>query len=113
MHELSICTAVAAIVRDHADGWPVSRVHLDVGHLRQVVPDTLAFNWEIVVSNTPLEGSILEINHIPVAIDCRRCGSTTTLDDPFFHCGTCGSTDIEITSGEELLVTSLDLAGAH
>ena len=36
-------------------------MHLDVGHLRQVVPDTLRYAWEIVVDGTPLAGSVLAV----------------------------------------------------
>ena len=111
MHELSICTSVASIVEEHADGRPVDRVVLDVGHLRQVVPTTLIYSWEIVVSGTPLEGSMLEINHIPAAILCRVCGDTTTIEVPVFRCA-CGSTDVDVTSGQELSVRSLELSGA-
>jgi hydrogenase nickel incorporation protein HypA/HybF len=111
MHELSICTSVAAIVEEHAAGRPVDRVVLDVGHLRQVVPDTLRYSWEVVVSGTPLEGSTLEINHIPAVIECRACGTATTIDVPVFRCR-CGSTDVDVTSGQELLVRSLELSGA-
>ena len=112
MHELSICASIARVVTEHAEGRRVERVHLDVGHLRQVVPDTLEFSWEIVVSDTDLEGSTLEVNHIPVVLVCRACGASTTVNDPVFRC-TCGSTEVDVTSGQELLVTSLDLAEEH
>ena len=109
MHELSICTSLAAIVTEHAGDRPVRAVHLDIGHLRQVVPDTLRFSWEIVATDPPLAGSQLVINHIPATLTCRTCGAETTIELPVFRC-TCGSTDTEVTSGEELLVTSLELA---
>lgn len=108
MHELSICTSIAALVERHADGRRVAVVHLDVGHLRQVVPDTLRFSWEVVVTGTPLEGSVLQVRDIPAVIDCRTCGTSTTLAAPVFRC-TCGSTDVAVTAGEELQLTSLDL----
>lgn len=111
MHELSICTSLAAIVDEHAAGRRVERVLLDVGHLRQVVPGTLTYSWEIVVTGTPLEGSVLEVNHIPATIECRACGAATTIDVAVFRCG-CGSIDVEVTSGQELLVRSLELSGA-
>lgn len=113
MHELSICTAVAEIVREHAAGQPVQRVHLDVGHLRQVVPDTLRFHWDILVGGTTLEGSSLEINHVPVVVRCRACDATSTLDEPLFLCADCDSSEVDVTAGEELLVTSLDLRAAR
>lgn len=110
MHELSICAAVARIVDEHAAGRHVERVLLDVGHLRQVVPDTLRYSWEVVVADTGLSGSELVINHIPAVIACRTCGAETTIDVPVFRC-TCGSTDVEVTAGQELLVRSLELSG--
>lgn len=109
MHELSICQSIAKIVEDAASGRTVRTVHLDVGELRQVVPATLVYSWEIVVGGTALDGAILEVNHIPGSFDCASCGRTTKIDIPVFRCG-CGSADVEVTAGQELLVTSLDLA---
>lgn len=109
MHELSICTSLAAIVTEHAGGRDVARVHLDVGHLRQVIPETLRFSWDIVATEPPLTGSELVINHIPATLVCRSCATTTTIDVPVFRCASCGSTDTEVAAGQELLVTSLEL----
>ena len=109
MHELSICRSIAAIVEEAAAGRAVATVHVDVGELRQVVPDTLAYSWGIVVSGTTLDGVGLEVNHIPGSFDCSTCGRTTRIDVPMCRCE-CGSADVEVTAGQELLVTSLDLA---
>lgn len=111
MHELSICTSIARIVDQHADGHPVACVHLRVGHLRQVVPDTLRFSWDVVVEGTALAGSVLDIDHVPAVIECRACTTRTALSSPVFRCA-CGSTDVAVVSGDELLVTSLDLVTA-
>jgi hydrogenase nickel incorporation protein HypA/HybF len=110
MHELSICSAVAEIVGEHAGGRRVEYVLLDIGQLRQVIPETLRYSWEIVVADTDLAGSQLVINHIPATITCRACGATTAITVPMFRCE-CGSTDVEVTSGQELLVRSLELVG--
>jgi hydrogenase nickel incorporation protein HypA/HybF len=111
VHELSICTSLAAIVEQHAEGRRVERVHLDVGHLRQVVPDTLAYSWDVVVTDSPLAGSVLVINHIPAVLHCRDCDGRTTIDVAVFRCS-CGSTAVDVVAGNELLVTTLDLAAA-
>ncbi|MEY2401558.1 MAG: hydrogenase nickel incorporation protein HypA/HybF [Ilumatobacteraceae bacterium] len=110
MHELSICTGIAKIAHQAAAGRPVERVRVDIGHLRQVVPDTLSHSWEMVVFGTPLEGVPLEVREVPAVIECRQCGTRTELDDPIFRCGSCGSTETTVVTGEELLVTSLDLS---
>ena len=109
MDELSICAAVAKVVAEHADGRPVERVLLDVGWLRQVVPDTLVYSWDLVVAGTPLEGAILEVRHIPAEIECRGCGATTMIELPLFRCP-CGSTETTVVAGEELSVRSFDIA---
>jgi hydrogenase nickel incorporation protein HypA/HybF len=109
VHELSICTAIAKIAHQAAAGRPVERVRVDIGHLRQVVPDTLRHSWEMVVFGTPLDSVPLEVREVAAVIECRTCFSRTTLDDPIFRCGACGSTETFVVSGDELLVTSLDL----
>ena len=109
MHEVSICTAIAKIAHRVAAGRPVERVRVDIGHLRQVVPDTLRHCWEMVVFETPFDGVPLDVREIPAVIDCQHCGASTTLDDPIFCCGTCGSTETTVVSGNELNVTSLDI----
>lgn len=109
MHELSICTAIAKIAHQAAAGRPVERVRVDIGHLRQVVPDTLRHSWEMVVFGTPLDSVPLEVREVAAVIECRVCASRTTLDDPTFRCAGCGSTETFVVSGDELLVTSLDL----
>lgn len=110
VHELSICASIADIVERHAEGRQVERVHLDIGHLRQVIPETLEYSWDIVVADTDLAGSRLVVDYIPAVISCRECGAVTELADPLFRCG-CGSIDIDVTSGQELLIRSLELTG--
>ena len=109
MHELSICTSIAKIAHRAAAGRPVERVRVDIGHLRQVVPDTLRHSWEMVVFGTPLEGVPLEVREVEAVIECRQCGVRTQLDDPIFRCQACGSTETTVVSGDELFVSSLDL----
>lgn len=109
MHELSICTAIARIADRIAAGRQIKVVRADIGHLRQVVPETLLYSWEMVVFGTTLEGVALEVRDVPAVLECRKCGALTTLDDPIFRCAVCSSTDTAVVSGEEMLVTSLDV----
>lgn len=109
MHELAVCTAIAKIADRAAGERPVTVVRVDIGYLRQVVPDTLAHSWEMVVFGTPLEGAVLEVRAVPAVVRCAVCGETTALDEPVLRCAPCGSFDTEVISGDEMLVTSVDL----
>lgn len=112
MHELSLCRAIAGVVARHAEGREVAVVHLDVGALRQVVPESLVFCWGLANADTPWGISELDVRMVPATIACLDCAAVTELDDPFLVCPHCGSAAVRITSGEELLVTSLDLVEA-
>jgi hydrogenase nickel incorporation protein HypA/HybF len=109
MHELSIAEAVVAIALDHAAGRRVVKVELKVGHLRQVVPSALEFAFALVAEGTPLDGAELEIEEVPAAGRCRRCGTETVLAAFPLLCAGCGSADLEVLRGEELLVDALEL----
>lgn len=110
MHELSLCRSIVSISARHAQGRPVVSVRVRVGHLRQVVPDTLARCFELLAPAGGLEGAVLEIVEVPAEVRCRACGATTVLERFELHCGACGGSDLEVTAGEELLVESLELA---
>ncbi|HEV2770588.1 MAG TPA: hydrogenase maturation nickel metallochaperone HypA [Solirubrobacteraceae bacterium] len=109
MHELAIADRIVAIARDHAAGRRVTRVEVKVGHLRQVVPDSLRFSFELVAHGTPVEGAELVMEEVPAAGACRQCGQESELAGFPLACPACGSLDLELLRGEELLVDSLEL----
>ena len=80
-----------------------------VGHLRQVVPDSLEFAFAAVTRGTALEGAALEITHVPVSGRCRECAAQSTMDELPLRCARCGALDVELVEGEELLVDALEL----
>ena len=108
MHELALSQAIADTVIRHADGRRVGRVEVRIGHLRQVVPDSLQFSWELLTCDTDLAGCELVIEHVPAVIVCGACAQPTQLELPIFVCGNCESTDVTLVSGEEFLIASID-----
>lgn len=113
MHELSLCQSIHRIVSRAAQGRPVTVVHLQVGQLRQVVPDTLAYCWELVCEGGELAGSVLAIDSVPVEVSCRACSRTTVVEHSLvLVCRACGSGEVTVIRGEEFLITSADLAPA-
>lgn len=110
MHELSLCGALAEVVSRRAEARPVEAVHVRIGQLRQVVPETLAFCWEMVVAQTELEGSVLEFERVPAILHCHSCQAIGPLGASIaVACQSCGSLNVNVTAGEEFDVTALDL----
>lgn len=109
MHELSLASAVVAIAEEHARGRRVARVELAVGRLRQVVPEALAFSFEIVARGTAAEGAELVIDEVPARVACRSCSAESEVDAFPFGCARCGALDVEVTDGLQLHVSELEL----
>jgi hydrogenase nickel incorporation protein HypA/HybF len=109
MHELAIAEALVAIAECHARGRRVTRVEVEVGHLRQVVPAALEFAFELVARDTAVEGAQLVLRAVPVSGLCRDCGERTGMPTLPLACAACGSVDVEIVTGEELRVDALEL----
>jgi hydrogenase nickel incorporation protein HypA/HybF len=112
VHELSLCDAILAKALKRADGRAVRRVTVRVGHLRQVVPDALQFGWELVSDATDLKGCELVIEQIPARVECRDCKAETTLTMPILMCERCDSFEVNLLSGDEFLVVSMDVTEA-
>lgn len=109
MHELSIASAVLATALDHAGERPVEVVAMRVGTLRQVVPDSLRFYWDIVARETVCEHARLEVEEIETTLRCDDCGREWELDMPVFRCPDCESARVTVTAGEELEVDYLEV----
>ena len=109
MHEMAIAESIVDVVEREAAGRPVHRIGLIVGHLRQVVPSALAFNFDLVTTGTIAEGAELELEHVPAAGVCSDCGEETEMESFPLACAGCGSVDVEVIRGEELRVDWLEL----
>jgi hydrogenase nickel incorporation protein HypA/HybF len=109
LHELSLSSAIVNTVAKHADGRRVSLVSLRIGKLRQVVPDTLEFYFEFVARGTVCEGARLEHEITDARLRCKPCAREWEIEIPAFRCPTCGGSDVEIASGDEFEVESIEV----
>jgi hydrogenase nickel incorporation protein HypA/HybF len=108
MHEMGIALqiveiATASIPSDLAD-VRIERVNLKVGKLAAVVPESLRFCFSVASKDTALDGAELIINELPVV------ASEWTITSPVFKCETCNSGSLEILSGRELDIESIEIA---
>ncbi|HSD22743.1 MAG TPA: hydrogenase maturation nickel metallochaperone HypA [Solirubrobacterales bacterium] len=121
MHELALSRAIVEAALRHAEGRDVTVVRVRVGALRQVVPESLRFNFEIVSRETACDGARLELEMIAARLRCARCGRewdptprpATEIGQlvaaPSFRCPACGAGDAGVVAGQELEVESIDV----
>lgn len=108
MHELAITQSVVDAVCEHTGGAPVASVRLRIGKLSGVVPDALRFCFELIAEGTALQGAALVIDEPPGAGHCRSCGVDLVLTDLLLLCP-CGSADVQVVSGRQLTVQSIEV----
>lgn len=112
MHELALCNAIADTVTTYAAGRPVRGVRVRIGAYRQVVPDTLTFYWEMQIASSDLAQCELSVETVPAVVSCRTCRADTMLAFPILLCGECDGADVELVTGEEFLIESIDVEPA-
>jgi hydrogenase nickel incorporation protein HypA/HybF len=112
MHELSIAIGIVEAAVDEAKqrNVQVSAVHLRLGALSGVVKDALLFSYEVACQETPLAGSRLVIEEVPVAVFCPHCKERRVLDSvQSFVCPECGAPAGAVVQGRELEVFALEV----
>ena len=114
MHEMGVALQIIEIatasIPKNMDRARVERVNLRVGKLSAVVADSLRFCFEIAAKDTPLAGAELKIDEIPVVARCNDCRFEWTIETPVFTCKKCTSGKIELRSGRELDIESIEIA---
>lgn len=110
VHEVSLCRQLAAAVGRATAGRVVDTVHVEVGALRQVVPEAMTHAWTFVVRGTDLQGATLRLRLVPAQVTCLACGHTAALGPQLgFACGSCGSEDTRVTDGEQFVLVAVDV----
>ena len=64
MHELAITQDLVDLVIERTAGRTVLAVNVRVGRTSGIVPDSMAFSFDVVTLETPLEGSRLTIHEV-------------------------------------------------
>jgi hydrogenase nickel incorporation protein HypA/HybF len=113
MHEMSIVQAlieqVEAEVAKSGETGRVIGLDLVIGRLSGVHVDSIRFAYQILAPGTIVEGAELRVTEPSAYIDCRACGRREPVVEITMHCPACGSGEIVIEGGRDLLLQSIEL----
>jgi hydrogenase nickel incorporation protein HypA/HybF len=112
MHELAMAESIVQIVEREMQKYPGSKllkVALKLGALHEIAPEALQFGFDTMTMNTSLAGAQLEIEKIPIKGRCRSCGHELEIEEYVFICTECYSGDIEMTQGDAMEITHLEI----
>ena len=112
MHEMGIAMQIMNLCQQSLppdEDLRIKSIHLRVGKLTAIVPQSLRMCMEVVTKDTPAEGAELQFTEVPLVVQCQECGEDTEIEEPPFKCSGCGSDKVDIISGREMIVESIEV----
>ncbi len=112
MHELSIVAGLFEILEEKAreqGALRITAVTLRVGRLSGVVPDLIISAFDATKKGTLAEEARIEIESAPFDFRCRACGGAEVREDPAVACAACGSSDLELLGGMDIVVEKIEI----
>lgn len=112
MHETAIAyyiiERVVAIAEENK-AKRVSKIHIQAGQLRGIIPEQLQMSWEFVVRGTIADKSDLYVETIPIEGLCQDCNKIFPVKNYEFKCPYCGGGKVETVKGLELIIKDIEL----
>ncbi len=110
MHELGVISSMVKTIEEiiKEEGFTeVQKLVLEVGELSGVVPHYMEVCFPAAVYKTFMENTVLEMETVPGIVKCKDCGREFNAVAQDFRCPKCGSNDMEILSGNDVMIKEL------
>jgi hydrogenase nickel incorporation protein HypA/HybF len=111
MHEMSITQGILSVslsAAQNAGAGAIRVIHLKNGAYSEVVPALVQECFDLLAKGTAAEGAQLTFSPLPLTVRCRRCGWSGGVPKQHIACGACGSEDLELLTGREFYVDSIE-----
>ncbi|MFA4839178.1 MAG: hydrogenase maturation nickel metallochaperone HypA [Candidatus Neomarinimicrobiota bacterium] len=114
MHELTIVENIINMVEAEIGkrqlDQKISKIVFLAGKMNAIIPESLTFGFDTIKKEHPvLADAELVIRILPITVRCRSCGAESTIDEPEFICQHCSGTEIEMLTGSEMFIESIEM----
>jgi hydrogenase nickel incorporation protein HypA/HybF len=112
MHEYSITESILSLALEkasEANAGKITRINLVVGELSGVVAECVQFYFDHISKDTAADGAGLSFETKPVSVRCHKCDNVFTPKDGNWSCPECHETGIDIISGRECYMESIEV----
>src|SRR4051812_41244835 len=112
MHEIGLMQRMVEVALEraaNARARQVQRVTVRVGVESGVVPDVIAFAFDMATRGTIAEGAELQIEEVPVACFCVACALDFAPADALHECPSCHRLWADVRHGREFELASLEI----
>ncbi len=111
MHEMSIVSDIMKIALGTAEENNLSvitKIRIKVGSQHHLAPDLMEYAFSFFRKGTPAAEAVLEIEKVPVTMECSGCRKTFTVEEGIYICPECGSPDLVMLTGRELIIENIE-----
>jgi hydrogenase nickel incorporation protein HypA/HybF len=116
MHELSIVQALIEEVQKQVEAagcqGRVVKLRLQIGRFSGVAVEAFRFAFEMTRPGTPLADAELEIEEPAAQCVCQTCARCSPVEELVLACPYCGSPEIRLEGGQDLILESIELEDA-
>lgn len=112
MHEFSITESMLSLALEKANeakAGRITRINLVVGELSGIVSECVQFYFDAISKNTIAGGAELVFETKPTTVRCHKCNNVFTPGDHNWACPECHETGIDIISGRECYMESIEV----
>jgi hydrogenase nickel incorporation protein HypA/HybF len=110
---MGLCQNILDIAVDAAKknkAGKILKITIRAGEMRGLVEDQMQFCFQFVSKDTIAEGATLKVEKIEIAAKCKDCNREFTVKEYLFVCPGCSGTNLDISTGQELLIKDIEVA---
>lgn len=104
MHEMSYSEGVLEAVERRAAGRPVARVGVRIGAVHRVVAAAFEQSFQLAAAGGPAADATTEVVVVPAHGHCLGCRHDFDTADPMSACPACGSLEVAVEGGDEVVL---------
>jgi hydrogenase nickel incorporation protein HypA/HybF len=112
MHEYSITESILSLALEKANeakAGKITRINLVLGEMSGVVAECVQFYFDHISRDTPASSAGLSFETRPTRVRCHKCETIFTPKDSDWSCPGCREIGIEIISGRECYMESIEV----
>lgn len=112
MHEGNYTGRIVSTILQELKKYPDQRpkaVKVQVGEMLHLAPESVRMHFELLTRGTALQGVTLDLEEVRVKIRCDRCQKEVEIRDHHaLRCPDCGSEEVELCGGDQVLIESIE-----
>ena len=113
MHEYSITESILSLALEKASeakADKITRINLVLGEMSGIVAECVRFYFDHISKDTAADGADLSFTTKLTSLRCQKCENIFTPQDGDWSCPECQETSIDIVTGRECYMESIEVA---